>query len=55
MRWLPMRKAKSVTASDRAASGLLDMLARPLPAVEETRAKLMPEARTKLIDHAARL
>ena len=55
MRWVPMRNAKSVAASDRAASGLLDMLARPLPTVQETRAKLIPQVPTKPIDHAARL
>jgi hypothetical protein len=31
------------------------VVARPLPTVQEMRAKLIPEARTKRIDHAARL
>jgi hypothetical protein len=55
MRWLPKRNAKLVAASDRATSGLLDMLARPLPAVQETRAKLIQEVGTNPVDHAARL
>jgi hypothetical protein len=55
MRWLPMRNTKSVAASDRASSGLLAMLASPLPTIQETRAKLIQEACTKPVDLAARL
>ena len=55
MRWLPVLNRKSsVTASDRASPGLLEMLARPAPVVE-TGMKLVPETGTKPLDHVARL
>jgi hypothetical protein len=40
MRWLPVRNARSsVAASDRSSVGLLEMLARPAPMIEEVGAK----------------
>jgi hypothetical protein len=48
MRWLPVRKARSsIAPSDRSTVGLLEMLAKPVPVIQEIG--------TKPVGHLARL